>query len=112
MSAHAHTETDVDLDFDVDTHTWSIDIRTDAGETTVTIPETATDREAAALACAVGAHLEDERTAAAAAHDDGPSSVDRWALAGRYSCRRRSDLPRSVRRGEEWKMAGRARRLR
>ncbi|WP_254544041.1 hypothetical protein [Halomarina pelagica] len=107
MSTHTHTS----VEFDVETHSWSIDIRTDAGETTVTIPETATDREAAALACAVGAHLEDER-AAAAARDDGPRSADRWALAGRYGCRSRSDLPRSVERGEEWKMAGRARRLR
>jgi hypothetical protein len=54
--------------------------------TRLEIPETATDAEAAAIAAAVGAHLESRRTAAAAAAG-GEDSWDgkRWRFAGRLA---------------------------
>jgi len=82
---------------------------------TVDAPSDAGGDEAAALAAAIGAHLRDERRAAAAAvaaGSSGPEPVNRWTLAGRYGIRDAVDLPREVRRGEEWKMAGRLRRRR
>ncbi|WP_049999169.1 hypothetical protein [Halococcus sediminicola] len=70
----------------------------------LSLPASADRDEAAAIAAAVGAYLRD-RTAAAAA--DGPEHCDRWTLCGRFGGR---TPPREVRRGEEWKAAGRARR--
>ena len=83
--------------------------RSDTGDVlpddaTLSIPESADRGEAAAIAAAIGAHLRD-RTAATAA--DGPDYCDRWTLCGRFDGRA---PPREVRRGEEWKAAGRARR--
>jgi hypothetical protein len=80
------------------------------GQAELSIPDDATRGEAAALACAVGAHLNDQHAAAAATARGGPRQADRWSLASRYGCRQRSELPRRVDRGEEWKMAGRTRR--
>jgi hypothetical protein len=87
----------------------TVDLPVEGGTAELSIPPSATRGEAAALASAIGAHLNDQRAAAAAA-ESGPEPADRWSLAGRYGCRHRSDLPRRVERGNEWKMAGRTRR--
>ena len=75
-------------------------------EATVAVPETATREECAALVAAVGAHLTDHARAAAATDDASPEA-DRWKLAGRLGTQRTKRLPRSVKRGEEWKAAAR-----
>ncbi len=96
-----------------DSHTdegTTVDLPTEAGTVTLDIPDTATRGEAAALACAIGAHLNDQLAAAAATQGQGPRPANRWSLAGRYGARSRGDMPRRVNEGEEWKMAGRARR--
>lgn len=74
----------------------------------VTLPATANEEEAAALVAAVASHLRAQR--AAAADDDGPETTDPWAFAGRVRARKRSQLPGTVERGSEWKMAARVRR--
>ncbi|PSP97212.1 hypothetical protein BRC94_10635 [Halobacteriales archaeon QS_5_70_17] len=84
----------------------TVDLPVEGGTAELSIPPSATRGEAAALASAIGAHLNDQRAAA----ESGPEPADRWSLAGRYGCRHRSDLPRRVERGDEWKMAGRTRR--
>jgi len=76
---------------------------------TLRVPASASDAEGAALAAAIGAHLND-CTQAAAETEDEPDPVNVWSLAGRVGARRREDLPREVERGEEWKTAGRCRR--
>ncbi|UPM43234.1 hypothetical protein [Halocatena salina] len=78
----------------------------------IDIPSNATDGEAAALTACLSAYLREQR--AAAATDDGQDDVlaDGWSLASRYDCDTYADLPRSVTRGEEWKMAGRTGRWR
>jgi len=65
---------------------------------------------AAAIASAVGAHLRDREAAAAAAAaaDDEPDLVDAWTLAGRMKSVGRRRWPAEVRRGDEWKAAGRS----
>lgn len=89
----------------------TVDLPVEEGTVELSIPPSATRGEAAALACAIGAHLNDQHAAvAAAAAESGPEPANRWSLAGRYGCRRRSELPRRVDRGDEWKMAGRTRR--
>lgn len=75
----------------------------------VTLPATASEEEAAALVAAVASHLRAQRQAAAAG-DDEPETADPWAFAGRVEARRRSQLPGSIERGSEWKMAARVRR--
>jgi hypothetical protein len=76
-----------------------------------TVPDSATDGEAAALAACLGEYLRDWQVRASmhTSPEAGAEieSADGWALAGRYECRSRTDLPQ-VNRGEEWKMAGRA----
>lgn len=76
----------------------------------IDIPSNATDGEAAALTACLSAYLRDRRAAAAADEEDVPA--DGWALSGRYGCDTYADMPRSVDRGEEWKMAGRTGRWR
>lgn len=76
----------------------------------IDIPPTATDGEAAALTACLSAYLRDRRAATATDREDVPA--DGWALASRYDCRTYSDMPRSVTRGEEWKMSGRSGRWR
>jgi hypothetical protein len=72
---------------------------------------TPNEREAAAIAAAVGAHLTDQQRAAATdAAETSPERVSEWTLAGRFESvgaqsRRR---PRSVERGSEWKAAARS----
>lgn len=73
----------------------------------LTVPDSATDGETAALAACLGAYLRDWQDRVIANTSQKPESADRWTLAGRYGCRNRADLP-SVDRGEEWKMAGRS----
>jgi hypothetical protein len=75
-----------------------------------TVPDSTTDGEAAALAACLGEYLRDWQVRVSMRSGETKTeieSVDGWALAGRYECRRRTDLPQ-VERGEEWKMAGRA----
>ena len=89
-----------------------------AGET-VTIPESATPEEAAAIAAAVGAHLRDQRAAAtaaaaaAAAADEEPTwDGRRWAFAGRLEGI--GDDSKRVPHGtptDPWTAAGRAERF-
>ncbi|MFC6835871.1 hypothetical protein [Halomarina ordinaria] len=112
MSTEAHThvhsiDSDAETALDAEPTDQTVDVPTEAGTVSVSIPADASDEEAAALVCAVQAHLADRR--AAAARESTPETPDRWSLAGRYGCRTRCDLPRTVARGEEWKMAGRAR---
>lgn len=73
-------------------------------DASLSIPVSADRGEAAAIATAIGAHLRD-RTAAT--EEEGPDYCDRWTLCGRFGGR---TPPREVRRGEEWKAAGRVRR--
>jgi hypothetical protein len=51
----------------------------------LTIPDDATDEEAAAIAAAIGSHLRAQAAVAAAAEDDEEETWDgkRWAFAGR-----------------------------
>jgi hypothetical protein len=72
------------------------------------LPETANEEEAAALVAAVASHLRDQQAAAEA--DDEPETVEPWAFAARVGARQRADLPSRIERGQEWKMATRARR--
>ncbi|MFB6184163.1 MAG: hypothetical protein ABEI96_06365 [Haloarculaceae archaeon] len=79
-------------------------------ERSVSMPADATDAEAAAIAAAVSAHLDDRRRAAAAASADAdrPEFVDRWKLHARLRAIGKRRYPREVERGEEWKAAARA----
>jgi len=88
----------------------SVTVTLDGSEVSLSIPESADNSEAAAIASAVGAHLHDQQVAAAAAAgDDGPETVDAWKLASRMkSVGGRRRWPKTVRRGEEWKASGRA----
>lgn len=71
----------------------------------IVVPATATDGEAAALVACLGAYLRDRSIAGTdLATDD---TADSWTLAGRYGCHSRNELPRTVERGDEWKMSGR-----
>jgi len=72
------------------------------------LPDTASEEEAAALVAAVASHLRDQQAAAEA--DDEPETVEPWAYAARVGARQRVDLPSRIERGQEWKMAARARR--
>jgi hypothetical protein len=75
----------------------------------VVVPDDATRSEAAAIASAVGAHLQDRALAAAAAQqDDGPELTDEWKLAGRLRSQGKRRFPKHVERGEEWKAAARS----
>jgi len=101
-----------DPDRDDDRTEAEVDLPTPGSSATVGLAPDADPTEAAAVAAAVGAYLRDERRAAAAAGaSTGPNAapIDRWTLAGRYGLRGGTDVPRNVRRGEEWKMAGRLR---
>ncbi|MBX0285384.1 hypothetical protein EGH22_03540 [Halomicroarcula sp. F28] len=84
-----------------------------AAETTLTvsIPDDATEAEAAAISAAVSAHITDRQraAAAAAAASDSPDYVDEWTMAGRLARFGKNRRPRNVERGEEWKAAARAR---
>lgn len=77
------------------------------GHARFAVPDNATDGEAAALAACLNAYLRDRQGATVTSAAAETESADGWALAGRYGCRCRDDLPRSVDRGEEWKMAER-----
>lgn len=78
------------------------------GERELSLPADATDREAAAIAAAVGAHLADRRrVAAAAAAADAAEPTDPWRFASRVGARGR-DRWLDVSRGEEWKAAARS----
>jgi hypothetical protein len=75
----------------------------------VTVPDDATDAEAAAIVAAVGAHLNDRQRAAAAAQTETETpEADRWKLRGRLGAVGKRRHPRSVKRGEEWKAAARS----
>lgn len=54
---------------------------------TVDLPAAASDEEAAAIMAALGAHVRDQRAAAATADEEGARSASwdghRWAFAGR-----------------------------
>lgn len=71
----------------------------------IVVPTNATDSETAALVACLSAYLRDRR--ASVTDSETKDTADGWVLAGRYDCRSRNDLPRSVDRGEEWKMSGR-----
>jgi len=82
--------------------------------TDLRIPDTATDEEAAAIAAAVGAHLQAERAAAAAAAREDSASWDgeRWRFAGRVAAT--GGRPARVPEGaptDAWSAAGRADRF-
>ncbi|WP_277541218.1 hypothetical protein [Haloarcula laminariae] len=76
----------------------------------VSIPDDATEAEAAAISAAISAHITDrQRAAAAAAASESPDYVDEWTLEGRLKRFGKRRRPRNVERGEEWKAAARAR---
>ena len=78
----------------------------------VSIPDDATEAEAAAISAAVSAHITDRQRAAAAASAAASSAVehvDDWKLAGRLERFGKRRRPKNVERGDEWKAAGRAR---
>lgn len=88
----------------------TVPVRVDGRDLAMSVPADASRGQAAAIACAVGAHLTDrQRAAAAAAAADGPESVDQWKLAGRMKGQGKRRWPENVRRGEEWKAAARSR---
>ncbi|MCU4799427.1 hypothetical protein OB920_03455 [Halobacteria archaeon HArc-gm2] len=75
----------------------------------VDVPDDATAAEAAAIVATVGTHLTDQQRAAAAARDaETVEYVDEWCFADRLRSFGKRRLPRNVRKGEEWKAAGRA----
>lgn len=79
-SKHTGADDDLQLPLESDEHP--------SGELTVTVPETATDAEAAAIVAAIGAHISDlERVAAARAERDTDAEEtwngNRWSFAGR-----------------------------
>ena len=78
---------------------------------TVSIPDDATEAEAAAISAAISAHITDrQRAAAAAAAASGTVDyVDEWKLAARLDRFGKRRRPKDVERGEEWKAAARAR---
>ncbi|WIV67443.1 hypothetical protein [Natrialbaceae archaeon AArc-T1-2] len=80
----------------------------------LTLPETASEDEAAAIVAAIGAHVRDLELAAVAAAADGEESWDgkRWAFTGRV----RGQQGRSVRvpidaPTDPWAAAGRTDRF-
>ena len=76
----------------------------------VSIPDDATEAEAAAISAAVSAHITDcQRAAAAAAAAESAEYTDQWTLAGRLDRFGKRRRPRNVERGEEWTAAARAR---
>jgi hypothetical protein len=78
---------------------------------TVSIPDDATDEEAAAISAAISAHITDHqrKAAAAAAASESVEYVDQWTLTGRLSRFGKRRIPSDVERGEEWRAAARAR---
>lgn len=80
-------------------------------DVTVSIPDDATEAEAAAISAAVSAHITDRQraAAAAAAASESPEYVDEWTMAGRLARFGKRRRPRKVERGEEWQAAARAR---
>ena len=114
MATDTPRDTDADADAAGTDDVPTVELTTTDGVVRFAVPDDATEDEAAALVACLGAYVNDHhRAAAAASGDDGPREVDRWAIAGRYGCRCRADLPRGgVERGSEWKMAGRARSYR
>nr|WP_302082861.1 acc operon protein [Salinibaculum sp. KK48] len=86
----------------------TLSLSTEGG--TLSIPPTATPAEAAAIAAAIGAHMRDQRMAAAAAAAEEPVTWDgtRWEFAGRIEGL--SGVSRRVPREaptDEWTAAGR-----
>jgi hypothetical protein len=77
----------------------------------VSIPDDATEAEAAAISAAISAHITDRQraAAAAAAAADTVEYTDEWTLAGRLKRFGKRRRPHDVERGEEWKAAARAR---
>ena len=77
----------------------------------LSIPDDATEAEAAAISAAISAHITDRQraAAAAAAASESPNYVDEWAFAGRLARFGKERRPRNVERGEEWQAAARAR---
>ena len=83
---------------------------------TLSLPETATDEEAAAIAAAIGAHLNDQQAAAAAAQaaqgDTESWDGKRWGYAGRLECTqgRTARVPTTA-PTDEWTASGRTERF-
>jgi len=84
----------------------------DADGAALRLPADAADDEAAAIAAAVGAHLQDQAAAAAAATtgdgSDRAERADPWTLAGRMKAMGKRRWPDDVARGEEWRAAARS----
>jgi len=79
----------------------------------LTVPDDATDEEAAAIAAAIGAHLRAQEAAAAAADEAEPSwDGDRWSFAGRLRGLqgRAGRVPRSA-PTDAWTASGRSDRF-
>ncbi|MEA5386599.1 hypothetical protein VB779_05565 [Haloarculaceae archaeon H-GB11] len=63
-------------------------------DVSLTVPDDASDAEAAAIVAAVGAHLTDRQRAVAAAQSSSePPAADRWKLKGRLRSTGKRRLP-------------------
>lgn len=78
----------------------------------LTLPKRATDEEAAAIAAAIGAHLQDRAAAAAATADDGGRTEQPWTLVGRIEASggTASHVPETA-PADAWTVAARQDRL-
>lgn len=96
------------VDRSMDTRTVRLPAAADAD---FKVPATADSDEVAALVAAVSAHLSRERAAAAQAAAEKPdSTIDLWAMSGRYrrAGRRTVKTPARLRSLDGWKLASRA----
>ncbi len=84
----------------------------DGVDRAIDLPPTATDDEAAALSACLTAYLTDRERLADETSSADTDSASGWTLANRYDCQTYTELPRSVSKGDEWKMAGRTGRWR
>ena len=76
----------------------------------VSLPATASASEAAAITSAIGAHISDQQraAAAAAASQSEPEHANEWVLEGRLNRFGKRRRPHRVKKGDEWKAAGRS----
>ena len=79
----------------------------------ISIPETASEEEAAAIAAAIGAHVRDlELAAAAAATDEKTWDGKRWSFAGRLKSQQSRDAKVPLNAPiDPWSAAGRTDRF-
>jgi len=72
----------------------------------LSIPDDASQAEAAAITAAISAHVIDRQRAGATQQQD-TERVSEWTLAGRLASVGKRVLPSDVERGKEWQAAAR-----